>query len=75
MEESARKRYGYRWTPEEERLLLELKTFGFSYREIAEKLGRSRRAVYERLRLIRERRMKQLDEIIEWCEKLKETPS
>jgi len=75
MEESGKRRYGCKWSEQEERVLLELKTFGFSYREIAEKLGRSRRAVYERLRLIRERRMKQLDEIIEWCEKLKETPS
>jgi len=74
MEESGKKRFGCRWTPEES-LLLELEANGLSYSQIGEMLGRTRRAVYERLRLIRERRMKQLDEIIEWCEKLKETPS
>ena len=73
MEESGKKRFGCRWTPEEERLLLELKTFGFSYREIAEKLRRSKRAVYQRLRLIKERRMRELDEILRQYEKPKET--
>ena len=73
MEESAKKRYGCKWSEQEERVLLELKTFGLSYREIGEKLGRSRRAVYERLRLIKERRMKELDEILRQYEKPKET--
>ncbi len=37
-----------RWTPEEERELLKLKEYGYTYAEIAEKLNRTQMAVIEK---------------------------
>lgn len=52
--EKRRKRAGMRvgsrrrWTPEEERELLKLKEYGYTYAEIAEKLGRTQTSVIEK---------------------------
>jgi hypothetical protein len=49
---------GKEWTVAEDRLLEEMWSAGFNARQISEKIGCGRQAVYKRVRLLTERRYK-----------------